>query len=257
MVVEVPPRAADQHECHAVLDQAPGQQRLFPHATTPIRVTGCRGLLRHVESLLDLARDDHLVGPPLVLVETIQGIALIKVSTKTIELLTQTSPIGQSGCRDALGQRELSGQLKPLDRFVRGPHFTGTVDIAGPTLGQSHEPGHVDVVAATELRDHRSHRGVTTTVLAIVGSTRQRVARLHRDRCVVAGTAVDRPQDRQLVSHRRLHRQVFTKTDAGNRRRNRPVGTPNLTRRIGLGIPQVQLAGTPGEPEQDHSLAFV
>ena len=73
-------------------------------------------------------------------------------------------------------------------------------------------------------------------------------------RLVVAVPAVHRADDRELVEHRRLLRQVLAERDAGQPGGDDAEGAAVLERAVGLGVPGVDLAGAAGHPEQDDAL---
>ena len=74
-------------------------------------------------------------------------------------------------------------------------------------------------------------------------------------RLVVAVPGVHRADDRELVEHRRLLRQVLAEQDAGQPGGDDAERAAVLERAVGLGVPGVDLAGAAGHPEQDDGLA--
>ena len=108
------------------------------------------------------------------------------------------------------------------------------------------------MVGAAEAGGHRAHRWIAAAVVAVVGAPRQRIARLHGDRRMVAGRAVDGANNRQLVHQLRLQRQMLADLDAGHAGRHRLVRSANLLRRQRFRIPHVDVTGSAGEPDQYH-----
>ena len=62
MMIEIAPGAADQHESHARLDQAAGQDRLFADAVASVGNSRRFRFATHVEGTFDLAPQHHLVA---------------------------------------------------------------------------------------------------------------------------------------------------------------------------------------------------
>ena len=81
-------------------------------------------------------------------------------------------------------------------------HVARAPDVGLPAIGQADEGRHARIVRAAELGGDRAHRRIAAAVVAVVGAAGQRIAGLHRDRRVVAGRAIDRADDRQLVHDR-------------------------------------------------------
>src|SRR5262249_27472460 len=157
-------------------------------------------------------------GARAVPIQLIEHVGAIEVTAHAVEFLPQSVTILQPIELDACGQAELACELQAIDRSVSGTKVPRFPDISLPGRSQSDECGKIRVIAPTEPRDDRAHRGVPRTILAVVGSPRQWVSRLHRDGGVVAGFAIDGPQEGELPGDRSLERQMFAEChpwDAG------------------------------------------
>ena len=116
----------------------------------------------------------------------------------------------------------------------------------------------VDVVWNTRLvrpskpRGERAHRRVT----AAVGERwrlRQRVAGLHGGGVMIAAfPAIHGADQGQPVHDTGLQRQVLAHSEAGDLGVDRPKRTANLDGGTGFGVPRIDVAGTAGEPEENH-----
>ena len=74
---------------------------------------------------------------------------------------------------------------------------------------------------------------------------------------MIAGLAIDRAQDRQLVGDGCLKGKMFGKANPGNGGGNALKRPTNLGRGVRLGIPHVQMAWPTGKPkEQDGFFVF-
>ncbi len=161
-------------------------------------------------------------------------------------------PVLQAVDVDSPGHRQAAGKLFALQGLEAVTHVARAPDVGLHAVGQGDERRHPRDICPAEFRRHGSHRRIARPVVAVVGSTSQRIARLQGDGRMIACRTVDRPHDGQLVHDRGLQRQMLANLDAGDSGRNGPVGAANLGRRIRLGIPHVDVAGTARQPEQDH-----
>jgi hypothetical protein len=78
--------------------------------------------------------------------------------------------------------------------------------------------------------------------------------------CIVIGVWLLAEQSTERITlsvgDRRLQRQVFGKERPGDARGQCRKRAADFLRGVGLGVPHVDVAGTAGEPEEDHGFAL-
>ena len=76
----------------------------------------------------------------------------------------------------------------------------------------------------------------------------------HHVRLVIALPAIDRADERELIEHRRLLRQILANVDAGQLGRDVLERPANLARHRGLHVPGVDVRWAARHPQQNHRL---
>lgn len=74
---------------------------------------------------------------------------------------------------------------------------------------------------------------------------------------MIAGLAIDRAQDRQLVGDGCLKGKMFGKANPGNGGGNALKRPTNLGRGVRLGVPHVQMAWPTGKPKEQDGFLFL
>ncbi len=180
----------------------------------------------------------------------------VDLPPQSCQLLPQGLAVPQPFYVDSLRQRELAGQGVPLHRRELATQVSGPPHVRGPTVGQPDKRWQMRIVRSAIPGRDRAHRGIAAPVVAVVGTLRQWVAGLHRDRCMVARTAVDRAENRKLVGNRCLQRQMFAELHTRESGRDDSVRPANFARCRRLRIPHIELTGPTREPEQNHGFGI-
>ena len=132
--------------------------------------------------------------------------------------------------------------------------MTGFPDIGIPSGGQSHKRGKVGVVGSAKSSDDRTHGGISSSVLIIVGTSCEGISRLHGNRRVITCLAIHRSQKRELIGNARLQRQMLAEKNPGCFRGDGRIGATNFCRGGRFRVPHIQMTGATRKPEEDHRL---
>ncbi len=257
--VRVPAAARlDGHESHTRLDQPASQQATLAQVVAAIALAQRQRLAGNVEGLLGLLVGHHLHR---VFVEGVQPLDVarrVDVAADRVEVTQQLPPIVQTRSVHPARQLQIAYlEVVGVGIGVRSEWIVRRSEVR--RLAQTEGPRQVDVSRQPRLvgplhpcRD-RSARGIDV----VVDLDGRLIAGKHplRSHAVAGVGVVGGAQDRQLVHHLGLVRQVLADLNAGDVGADRLELAANLRRGTGLQVVGVQMAGPAGLPDQDDGLA--
>ena len=168
--------------------------------------------------------------------------------------LKQVARVDRSGIDADFGVNRQLRSLIAKERIVLLSQITGE----GQMSARLHERGirgHRRLIGAVMLRNDRSESRILVR-LAIRPWLGREIAGLeHRVRRVSAMPSIDRANDRELVEHRGLLRQMFAKQYAGQLRLSHAERSAIDQGTIRLRIPGVEMTRAAGHPEENAALA--
>ncbi len=266
MVAEV-----EGDEGDAGLDEAAGEHCLLTPEVLAVAVADGLGLLGEVERLAGAATEEKLDGLAVVDVQGVELAGTFQLAAEAVEVAEQGAAVEEAVLREAgrqaeevaggfaagidadVGINREPGSVVGDEGVVAAAEVTGVGEVGTGGL-KGDVRGHARSVGPAVLGDDGADGGVLVA-LGIDAGGGESVAGLEGlVGLVIAAGGIDGAEDRELVEHGRLLRQVLADDHAGDLRLDDAEGAAVLDGSVGLGVPGVDLTGAAGHPEEDDGL---